>query len=204
MTDAPFRLSKTRFARGMTLAEMLIALAITAMIGTAALSMLSASVNATDATANTRSALTTRQVISSRIHSYIRHASQVTCATDTTIVFWLGDKNSDDVMNLSEMRIVTFESGTNELVSYVFAEDASDGEYALPDNVATVPDQSALNTYYDRVPLASDLTSCSFTLGSSDTRSARFIQIDLVFTDDAEIGSLSTVIAFRGDLTDLD
>lgn len=192
--------SKLRAAKGMTLAEMLIALAIAAMVGTAAMAMLSASVAATKANSNTRASTTSTQVITARLQAYIRQSSQIACATDNTIVLWLGDRNEDDVMNLPEMRILAYEDASDRLAIYTFSDSAVDAEYVLPDDPESVPSQAALDALYDCVPLVSHVASCTFTISAADIREARFMQVAMNFTSDSDIETLHTIVAFRSDI----
>jgi type II secretory pathway pseudopilin PulG len=130
---AKHRASSSR-CQGLTLVEMLMALAITGMIGAAIASMLTAVTYGTSDSRDIRSLVVKNKTLSARITACIRRSAQVLDADDGYVVLWANDLNQSGVPDLLELQRVEFDAGTGRLTSYTPDPTATDVAYALTDD----------------------------------------------------------------------
>jgi prepilin-type N-terminal cleavage/methylation domain-containing protein len=100
---------------GLTLVEMLLSLAITAVIAATLTGMLAA------VSASTRSATELRhrnlraEVVRERVESAVRSSARVLAAGDGWLVLWVGDSRANALPDLSEICRIEWDKGTKEL-----------------------------------------------------------------------------------------
>ncbi len=123
---------------GLTLVEMLMALAITALIGAAIASMLSAVTYGTNSSKDIRSLVVKNKTLSSRITAAVRGSGQLLDAADGYVVLWTKDLNDSGVPDLLELQRIELDSVTNELTSYTPVSGTADVVYALTDDFDAV------------------------------------------------------------------
>lgn len=118
--------------RAFTLVEVLLALAITGLVGLSVATMLTATAYGTTNHRETRGLLVQSQTISARLNSAIRTAKEVlypnasqTTSTDY-IVVWIADDNDDSTKQNNEVQLIERNSGNNELRSYANPADTAD------------------------------------------------------------------------------
>jgi len=127
----PLQMRRIVDVSGLTLVEMLMALAITGLIGAAIASMLSAVTYGTSSSRDIRSLVVKNKTLSTRITASIRESAQVLDAADGYVVLWTNDLNASGVPDLLELQRIELDTGTNELTSYTPDPSAIDVAYDL-------------------------------------------------------------------------
>jgi len=123
----------------MTLVELLMALASTALIGAAIAAMLSAVSYGTSSGKDMRSLVVKNKIINARFSAAIRDAQMVLETGTNHIVLWRVDTNESSTPNLGEIQWIELDTGNNRIQSYeadfsgmIQAEiDAANTEFAL-------------------------------------------------------------------------
>lgn len=120
----PFKSKPIKFKPAFTLVELLLAMAIMAIIGVAALTILGATTYGTSDDQLRRELLVNIEVIKKRINGTIHSAKELimphsgqTTSTDYFIV-WANDTNNDDTKDNSEIVLVERNTTDNELLAY--------------------------------------------------------------------------------------
>jgi len=124
--------------RALTLVEMLMALAITGLIGVAISSMLTAVSYGTSETRDLRSLVVKNKTLTARITAAVRGSGQVLDAADGYVVLWTHDLNASGVPDLLELQRIELDAGTDELTSYTPDPTATDVAYVLTDDFDTI------------------------------------------------------------------
>ena len=127
-----------RLARGLTLVEMLLALAITGMIGVAIASMLSAVAYGTSESRDIRSLVVKNKTLGARVSASIRQAAQVLDLDDGYVVLWINDTNGSGVPDLQELQRIELDDDADQLASYTPDPDTEDVAYAIDDDFDTI------------------------------------------------------------------
>ena len=108
--------------RGMTLVELLIALAITTVIGLAMVTVLTTVARGLSSANGERSALQRANVLSHRLTSYSQAALAIIAADKGGLAMWLHDETGEQQVNLLELRVFWFDEDsevvTLEYVSF--------------------------------------------------------------------------------------
>jgi Prokaryotic N-terminal methylation motif len=131
-------LSRSSGQHGLTLVEMLMALAITAMIGAAIASMLSAVAYGTSSSRDIRSLVVKNKTLGARITAAVRGSVQLLDAADGYVVLWTKDINSSGVPDLLELQRIELDSATGKLTSYTPDPSATDVAYLMTDDFDTI------------------------------------------------------------------
>lgn len=117
--------------RALTLVEMLMALAITGMIGAAVASMLTAVTYGTNTSTDLRSLVVKNKTLSSRITAAVRGSAQLLDAGDGYLVLWTKDLNDSGEPDLLELQRIELDAVAEELTSYTPDPLATDVAYDL-------------------------------------------------------------------------
>lgn len=118
---------------GLTLVELIISLAIMALIGTTVAAMLSAVAYGTDSGREVRSLIARSKMTTARIDAAIRESRAVLGTSDGVLVLWMRDEDEDEIADPDELRRLEFDTTAETLTSYTAAamtaeeEDAGDG-----------------------------------------------------------------------------
>ena len=109
---------RARRSGGFTLVEMLLALTITALIGSSVLGMLFAiSKGTADSTAE-RDLKLEQAVVRARIHSVLRRSTTVLDSSATHMVLWKGDSRQNDSVNMSELIRIEYVAADSTIYCY--------------------------------------------------------------------------------------
>lgn len=106
-----------RSTRGMTLVELLLAMAITSIVAMAAAGMLSAVSYGSHERSDLRAMIVRQEMIAIRMSAAIRAAREVLLCNDTTLILWITDANHDGKPQVSEVRWIEFAQGDHEISS---------------------------------------------------------------------------------------
>ena len=100
---------------GMTLAELLIALAITSVVGAGVVAMTEAVARVLDDGRSERERTIASAVAATRISSIVAPSSCALEIDENTVVLWQGDTLRDRQVQATELGWISFEEGTGEL-----------------------------------------------------------------------------------------
>ncbi len=139
MTLYPSARQHDRTSRlGLTLVEMLMALAITGLIGAAIASMLTAVTYGTSSSRDIRSLVVKNKTLSARITAAVRGSAQLLDAADGYVVLWTKDINGSGVPDLLELQRIELDVATDELTSYTPDPSATDVAYLMTDDFEAI------------------------------------------------------------------
>ena len=108
----------TRRARGITLVEILMALAITGLVAAGVASLLMATASGTKDRQELRQRNVRTDVLSHRLDGAIRSSSMLLARDNKTLVFWTADTKKNGVPNLSELRRIEYDTATKRVLCY--------------------------------------------------------------------------------------
>lgn len=172
----------------MTLVELLITLLILALIGSAALAAITATVNTTRSQQDVRQAITRSSVVQTRVRQYINSASAFLAAKDDEIVLWSGDTNSDGQVNQDELIMLKRDTSTDTLTRYQTewptgwdqdTIDAANTTYAASSNFSSVANALVGSAYFVAEVWSTQVDKFDVTLDNLTPTSAKLITIEI-------------------------
>ena len=168
---------------GLTFVELLMALAITGLIGAAIAAMLSAVSYGTSSSHDLRSLVVRNKTLGTRITAAVRQAAQVLDAGDGYLVLWAGDFNASGAPDLLELQRIELDTATDELVSYTPDPAATDVAYDL----ATDDFDAITTALIDSGDLVdqlwgTDVTAWTITLDAADPLNATLVSFQLTLS----------------------
>ena len=188
-----------RHDKAFTLMEMVIAMAITAVIGTAVAGVaMSLSTNYSQNTDYYYNVQSARSAVS-YMRDSLRKAKLVTASSGNEVVLWV-DSNDDGLINNSEVRYWGVVSGELKELKVVYPSGmgAMDTTLTLSQltNVATALALLQANAYSNWISLAGDVTS--FTVGVEPSAPlATFVKLNLACGSSGQAVDLRTAVAMR-------
>ena len=111
---------------GLTLVELVLGIALTAIIAGAIATMLFAVSKVTSDEGEARSLMVGHSIAASRIGAAVRNARNLLAAEDGYLVLWDERENSDGVPQLSELQRIELDADTRTLWSYQAPPDLPD------------------------------------------------------------------------------
>ncbi len=184
----PLGVRRPRVRRGLTLVELVLALAATAFIGLAVATMLNAVAYGSQSGTDTRDLVPRHRVLSARLADAVRHARQVVDQTDTTLVLWTDDANDNDDYDSDEIAWIEYDGAADEITFATATDTHTPATITLGDLATTKTalsgageldeqvwgrDVSAFTFSVDAAPIATQLVTwhATFTFGTvSDTQ----------------------------------
>jgi len=105
-----------RRARGLTLSEMLVTLAVVSVIALAVAGV-AVALSAADAAADTyRESIRTAHAALARISRLVRSSILIPSADSQRLVLWTGDDNGNGAINLGELAVLSWDEGEEKLL----------------------------------------------------------------------------------------
>lgn len=175
----------TQHARhhGLTLVEMLMALAVTGLIGAAIASMLAAVAYGTSSDRDIRSLVVKNKTLSTRITAAVRQSAQLLDADDGYVVLWTSDLNDNGQPDLLELRRIELDAGTDDLTSYTPDPSAVDVTYDIDTDdfdaitTALIASDDLLGELW-----ATGVTAWTVTVDTADPLDATLVSFQLTLT----------------------
>jgi Tfp pilus assembly protein PilE len=178
-----------RSAAGLTLVELLLALAVTGMVAAAVAGMLLAVSTGTSQRTDMRGLVVKQRALSGRIHASVRNAKMVLAQGQDYLVLWTGDPSDSGSPNLAELRLIE-RTEDGRLISYAAAfpehwnqaqVDAANTSFALNDDFRAVTNQlKADNPYFVGELWATGVNSWIITLDAGVPQHSRLVSYRLV------------------------
>ena len=110
--------TEARRRAGLTLVELIIALAIMALIGLTVSAMLSAVAYGTDSGRDVRASIARGKMTTARIDAAIRESRAVLAASEGVLVLWMRDEDGDEIADADEVRRLEHDASAATLTSY--------------------------------------------------------------------------------------
>ena len=159
----------------MTLLELLLALAGTAVIGTAIVSMLVGVTYGTQADKDLQGLITRQMALRSRIEAEIRESYLILDAGSDYLILWSGDADASDTPDKTEIQVIEYDAVTQQMMRYAPAALIAEENYALTDDFRTITDGYKGDATFPGERWAESITSFEVTLDDIDPQSARFV-----------------------------
>jgi hypothetical protein len=172
----------------MTFAELVLAMAVTCIIGAAIAGMMTSVSTAASDHGLTRGALVGNAALSARYGSAVRGAKMVLANGTQYLVLWVSKSGQADQPQLSDLQLIEWDAVQQNLTSYKAPADLSPADNAQYDLVAT-------NFYTALGPLkgttkfpgrlwATGVTGWTCWLNNADPRMARYASYRATLTQD--------------------
>lgn len=126
MTPTPLRCKMRRGQNGFTLAELLMAMSVCALLATGVLSLLGGTLSAADYQHQMRGHAVRQTVLSERLGTVFRATAQVLFLDTETAVFWVGDRDMDGEVDISEVCVLVWDPVAGTLSKYDDADAIAD------------------------------------------------------------------------------
>lgn len=137
---------------GFTLVEMVLAMALTAVVGLAAAGVSAALSNGYAMSQGNYETLQAGRVTVGNLHRTIRSAKLVTMAGSEGLVVWAADPNGNDLINISELRVIELDQANARLFCHRVNLDGLDaGVRDALDAPVTLATAMAFQTIRSRV-----------------------------------------------------
>jgi autotransporter adhesin len=171
---------------GLTLLELMLAVAGTALVSAAIAAMTSAVTHGTDSRTDLRTLLVRQKTITARLTAAIRSSTKVLAANDDGIVLWINDENASGTPNLSEIQRIVRDAGSKEMLSFTAPDSllpASDTSYDLTttdfEAVTAAPEDTA---DFPSETWATNIDAWQIDLNHADAKQASLVSNRLTLT----------------------
>lgn len=198
---------------GLTLAEMVLALAITTMVGLSVAGVSTVLSTAYADGESYQSCIQTARSAMRQVRRAVQGAQLITAVREDKreLIYWAGDANGSGTINLAELRIIKQKlDNTVEEYRVVFPDDwsdtmcqASDVEFSLSAamTVANMENQIVNHTYVEARTIATDIATLTFSVPTAAAPLARLVRIGLTACEGRRALTLKGAAALRADLT---
>ncbi len=142
------------FRRGLTLAELVLAMAITAVIGLAVTGVTAAMSNINERAEDYYEYLQSGRVAASRLEEALRSARLITVASGSSIVAWTSNETDKTKINVSEVTKVYLDTDTRQLMqrTTVFPDSMEPSTKTALDTSVALADLVSANAADDAPP----------------------------------------------------
>ena len=180
-------------SRGMTLVELLLAMAITSIVAMAAAGMLSAVSYGSSERSDLRAMIVRQEMIAVRLSAAIRAARQVLVCNDTTLILWITDANHDNKPQVSEVRWIEFDAAADEITNThitwpgAFNDEqktAADKDYVA--GLSRDTQHTGMSAYVVHERWASDVHSWELTPSHAVLTQCTLVSFRVTFADSQE------------------
>lgn len=182
MTGTRRKMMVKACCRGLTLLELLLALAGTAVIGTAVAMMLAGVAYGTQADKDMRTLITRQMALRARLEAEIRESHRVLDQGMGYVILWGEDLDDSGTPNKTELQVIELDAGTGVITRYAPAALIADAEYGFDDDFRTVTDGYNGDATFPGERWASEVASLSFTLDNADPQLARLVAFRIGLT----------------------
>jgi len=168
--------------RGLTLIELLIGLAITAMIGAAIASMMFGVTRGTASGREMRELAVKSKALSARVTAAVRRSSMVLAAGDDYLVLWVYDLDGDGTPSTLELQRISYDAAADTITSYEPDPAATDAEHELDADFEAATDALIAAGDLVAAPWARRVTAWELTLDHADAQAAALLGFRLTLT----------------------
>lgn len=200
MTPTPVAASRGRARGAFTVAELLLSLSLTAMIGLAVVSMLYGSGVATSEQHDRRRALHGRQIATERIGSLLRSSGAVLDSSPDGVLLWRHDLDRDRLPRLSEVCLLSWNADDGSLVVHepvsslpAGSDTAFDWSADFRALAQSLPGSAA---FHESV-LMKRVTGWNVEIAPDGPHATKIIVVSVSFSTDSGESSASVVASLR-------
>ena len=168
--------------RGLTLVELMIALAVTGVIGAAMVGMVSAVSAGTDEATDMRGVTVERKRVSARVGAAVREASMVLDASATELVLWTRDLDDDGLPGVHEIERIEFNSAEGRLDRYAADPALASESYELSEDFLLLTDGWIGAEQMLQEGWSTNVSALTWSLDDADPQAARLVSYRLTFT----------------------
>jgi hypothetical protein len=170
--------------RGLTLIELLLSLAGTALVALGVVTMLGAVAYGTDSRRDMYAVVAQSKASTARLTAVVRGARQVLARNDDALVLWVGDDNNDGLPALHEIRRLAIDREAGELTAFTADPAAAPIVYALDADFERITAELSETAAMPGELWAGDVTDWSITLDAADPADATLVGIRLSLRQD--------------------
>lgn len=166
---------KRHTCRGLTLLELLLALAGTAVIGSAVTAMITGVAYGTATDKDMRSLITRQMALRARVEAEVRESRMLLDSGADYMILWSGDADDDGVPSKAEIQVIEYDAVMDRVMRYVPAPLITDVVYALADDFRTETNSYKGDSTFPGERWAEQITSFELTLDDIDPQSAKLV-----------------------------
>ncbi len=182
MTAKPRNKRTSTNVRGLTLLELLLALAGTAVIGSAVAMMLTGVAYGTQTDKDLRTLITRQMALRARLEAEVRESRLLLDQGAGYLILWSEDLDGSGTPNKTELQVIEFDAGTGVITRYAPAPLIADATYTLSDNFRTVTNAYKGDATFPGERWASGVSSLEFTLDDADPQLAGLVSFRVGLT----------------------
>jgi len=161
--------------RGLTLLELLLALAGTAVVGTAVAAMMAGVTYGTAVDKDMRTLITRQMALRARVEAEVRESLQLLDSGSDYLILWSGDDNEDGKPSKAEIQVIEYDAVMDRVMRYAPAPLITDVDYVLTDDFRTATNSYKGDATFPGERWAEQITSLSITLDNIDPQSAKLV-----------------------------
>lgn len=169
------RTMRRHACRGLTLLELLLALAGTAVIGSAVAAMLTGVAYGTATDKDMRSLITRQMALRARLEAEVRESRMLLDAGADYMILWSSDADDDGMPSKAEIQVIEYDAVMDRVMRYAPAPLISDVGYALTDDFRTATNSYKGDSTFPGERWAEQITSFDLTLDDIDPQSAKLV-----------------------------
>lgn len=162
-------------SRGLTLLELLLALAGTAVIGSAVAAMLTGVIYGTATDKDMRSLITRQMALRTRVEAEVRESYMLLDSGSDYMILWAGDTNEDGLPSKAEIQVIEYDAVMDRVMRYAPAPLITDVDYALTDDFRTATNSYKGDSTFPGERWAEQINSFALTLDHIDPQSSRLV-----------------------------
>lgn len=171
-----------------SLPELLLAITIASAIGFCVLLILGGIASATTGQTEDRRANVRRQVAIARIGTLARTSIMTLDRTADSLVLWESDANSNGLPELSEIRLIGWDSASDVITSYESPEGmapSDDDTYALTDDFSAIAGALAGTAVLPGSTVMDGVSAWDVVLDDADPQAARQLRIGVTIENES-------------------
>ncbi len=184
-------------ARGLTLLELLLAVAATAVIGAATASMLFAVARGTTSMRGQRALVIQARTLDARVAASLRRAARVLDADAQNLVLWVHDHNDNDRPDLSELQRLDYNATDDTFSSFEMAAGAADVTFELTDDFLSETEARITSGELAEQRWAEGVIDVALAPDESDPQAARLITYRITLSDGEAQEELANAAGLR-------
>lgn len=166
---------KGHACRGLTLLELLLALAGTAVIGSAVAAMLTGVAYGTAVDKDMRSLITRQMALRARVEAEVRESRMLLDSGADYLILWSSDADDDGSPSKAEIQVIEYDAVMDRVMRYAPAPLITDVSYALTDDFRTATNSYKGDSTFPGERWAEQITSFAITLDHLDPQSAKLV-----------------------------
>ncbi len=197
-------LAQRGHAYGMTIVELLLALAGTAFVAVAIAMMLSVVASGTSSRTDLRQSVVRQKTITARLNAAIRSSSMVLVAEDDLLIVWTNDTDSNSEPSLGEIQRIERDAATGELRAYktpLTLAEADNTAYTLATDFDSITTALKGNANFPQEVWAIGLHSWTITVNAETAQDATLVSSRIVIGEGDMTETVISAAALRNNGT---